>query len=154
MPMYEQEPVQVPMREALREAPSATVRFYEGLQMLAQTPGMAANFGWCLAQLAGEPGYEAQFRGMVDFLRRYEEAGLERALDAIDEVSGIPVILAADGMGTREGRVVGLLDARERGVGHFTGVAFGELDSSGEQFMVVDLNIDDPGIAIITGVQR
>jgi hypothetical protein len=152
--MDEQEPVEVHMREALREAPPATVRFYEGLEMLAQKPGMAANFGWCLAQLAGAPDYEAQFRGMIEFLMAYEHAGLENSLDAIEEESGIPVILAADGMRTREGRVVGLLAASERRVGHFTGVACGEIDSAGEQFMVVDLNIDNPGIAIITELQR
>lgn len=149
MEMYEIEPV----REAFRDAPSATVRFYEGLKMLAQAPGMAANFGWCLDQLAGEPDFEAQFRGMVEFLALYEEFGLETAQDAIDDESGIPIILAADGIGEHQGRIVGILAADEERPWHFIGVACGEVDNHGEKFMVVDLNIDDPGIAIITEIQ-
>ena len=150
MAFYEREPE----REVYTDEAAATVRFYEGLRALTRIPDLAQNFGWCLAQLAGAPDFEAQFRGMVNFLMDYQRFGLDEALSAAESVSGIPITLAADGRGTFPGRVVGLLGADEARRGHFEGVACAELDSSGEQFTIVDINVEDPGVAIIMEAQR
>jgi hypothetical protein len=149
---YEIEPQREPFRDA--ELDVAAERFYEGLTVLADIPGVAANFGQCLTRLASEPDFERVFSGMVVFLRTYHQFGIEEAQRAVGDVSGIPVTLAADGMGTFSGRVVALTGASDEEYGKFTAVACGELDNSGEQFMTVDLRLSDPGVAIIRETQR
>lgn len=140
-------------RKAVVDEATASARFYDGLSELARMPGVAANFGWCLAQLAGERDFEAQFRGMVGFLYAYQQHGLDTALTAIENVQGIPVDVVqregsqGDGEAfTREGRLVGLVGADERRLGRFIGIAFTEIDnSSDEAFVPVAIDVEAPG---------
>lgn len=141
-------------REAVVDEATATAQFYDGLRELTRIPGMAANFGWCLAQLAGERDFEAQFRGMVGFLDAYQQHGLDTALTAIEDVQGIPIDVVqregrqGDGEAfATEGRLVGLLRADERRLGRFLGIVCTEIDNSGEAFVPVAIDVEVPGVA-------
>src|SRR5690606_7533201 len=140
--------------EAAVDEATATARFYDGLRELTRIPGMAANFGWCLAQLAGERDFEAQFRGMVGFLDAYQQHGLDTALTAIEDVQGIPVdVIQREGRQgdgeafAREGRLVGLVGTDESRLGRFLGIVCTGIDNSGEAFVPATIDIDAPGVA-------
>jgi hypothetical protein len=130
---------------------AATVQFYDGLRELARTPGMAANFGRCLAQLADQPDYAAQFHGMLGFLEEHQAHGYDMALRAVEGVQGIPVDVVQQG-GTpsetyvRAGRVVGLLGADRERAGKFLGVVCTEVDNSGEAFVPAEIDIHALGV--------
>lgn len=95
-------------QEAFRE-------FVAGLQVMSTDfDRHVQNFAWCAGQIVGDPDASAQIRGMMEFALRLQEFGLESALDAVRDNSGVSVRVTISESRTREklGIVVGIVGAR------------------------------------------
>ncbi len=142
--------------------------FVKGLEAIADVDRVTQNFAWCAAQLMGDPDAAAKIGGMIDFAFAYHEAGIDQALAAIEEESGIAVRITVSGRKEQsglgqtsrvsptvteiEGLVVGLIGMegtpRER---IFTGVAVVENIRGQEIFVPVTLNPDGQTTMIHAG---
>lgn len=117
-----------------QELERARVAFVRGLQMLStHYEALVQNFGWCAAQIAGDEDTPANIRGMMEFAQAYHEFGLDTALQAIQDTSGVSINVqvpeVVKGARRRDrvhtpGLVVGIVNVEKRR-GHliFDGVA-------------------------------
>lgn len=132
---------------------AAREQFYNGLRVMASIPGHAQNFAWCLERLAGAQDYEAQFRGMMEFLRRLGRGGREEVEAAIEASTGIPVTVTHY-VGQRrvdesQGHIYGLLGADYNNPHMFYGVAVTEI--KGREY-IISVNIDTEKPETVTHV--
>lgn len=86
------------VRQIQKSQQTVQREFFAGLQaMSTQFDAMVQNFAWCAAQAAGAQYASSQLRGMLEFAQAYHKFGLETAISAIGENSGVPVDLLALG---------------------------------------------------------
>lgn len=147
-----------------RAANPAFRDFVASLQMLEpQFDHLVQNFAWCAGQIAGEPNAPAQLRAMMEFARKYHQFGLDRAVESIEDNSGIPTDIAIPTVEitpdrrirtklnhispTTPGIIVGLIGARYRTPSAdptFEAVAVIHDEKGREEF--VGINISPDGI--------
>lgn len=113
--------------------------FVAGVQaMTVHFDTMLANFAWCAAQIAGDTRIPEQIRSMMEFAARYHEAGLDTALAAIEENSGIYIPLQISQSRQLPCILIGLtgaaLDGKQK---YFSGIAMVENSRSQEAFVNV-----------------
>jgi hypothetical protein len=124
--------------------------FVLGLQTMSTDFGrLVFNFGQAAALIAGDLDAPARIRGMMEFAAAYHQFGLETAMDAIGDHSGVRVDMIS---GTDRGParvtpaiVVGLLGAHESlptGERSFDGVAMVEDARGRERFVAVSIRPD------------
>lgn len=127
---------------------AAFLEFMRGLQMMSVNfERLTFDFAWAAAQIAGSPDAPERIRGMMEFAFDYHLFGLDRALTAIDESTGVPVnILKGRDGGPVEfipGRIVGLVGAHFYPSGRlFDGVAAIEDSRGRERFIAVSIRPD------------
>ena len=125
----------------------ARQQFFLGIRAMSQDfDRIAQNFGWCAAQIAGDNDAPTIMSGMMEFALRYQEFGLETALGAIEESSGVEVGIRVKRYSegpdeTRSGLIVGLIGASQRKKQQvFSGIAVIENSRSQQAFVEVDIN--------------
>ena len=130
---------------------AAFAELVSGLQaMSVEFDRLVFDFALAAGQIAGDPDAPARIIGMMEFAVAYHQFGLETAMDAIGDNSGVRVDIVSgeDGKGRKvtPGILVGLIGAEGsfRGGGRrvFNGVAVVEDRRGRERFIAVSITPD------------
>lgn len=87
---------------------------------------MVENFAWCAGQIAGSKDAPERIIGMMEFAVRYKQFGIEEAVRAVTENSGVEAKMSLQGSpATETGVVIGFADAHYGSNGEplFDGIA-------------------------------
>lgn len=87
--------------------------FVAGLRaMSVDFDQMVDNFAWCAGQIAGSKDAPERIIGMMEFAVRYKQFGMDEAVRAVTENSGVEASMGLQGSpATERGIVIGFADA-------------------------------------------